>query len=282
VNTAQTTSDEQKALWNGTAGQAWVDAQALLDQMFRPFEELLAATVRARAATSVLDIGCGTGSTTLAAARLTGTKGHCMGIDISEPMIDMAKARAKQENSPARFVVADAQSHSFEPASFDLIVSRFGVMFFSNPVQAFANLNSAARRNAELCLVTWRHASENPFMTTAERAAAPLLPDMPARKPHGPGQFAFADPDLVHQILDDSGWTEVKLQPVDFECSFPASGLMPYLTRLGPLGVFLQQTDEPTRKRVTETVRQAFEPYVRNEEVRFNAACWVTSARKEQ
>src|SRR6185503_10080916 len=101
-------------------------------------------------ASRVLDVGCGTGSTTLAVARLLQAKGGCTGIDISGPMIAAARARAKQEGTPARFIQANAQTHAFEPASFDMIVSRFGVMFFSDPVQAFANLRHAATNDAEL------------------------------------------------------------------------------------------------------------------------------------
>ena len=141
----------------------------------------------------VLDVGCGTGSTTLAVARLLGAKGRCTGIDISEPMIAAARARAEREGTPASFIRADAQTHAFEPASFDMIISRFGVMFFDDSVRAFANLRRAARDDAELRFIAWRSAAENPFMTTAERAAAPLLPNLPARRPDAPGQFAFAD-----------------------------------------------------------------------------------------
>ena len=153
----------------------------------------------------VLDVGCGTGSTTLAVARRLGAKGRCIGIDISEPMIAAARARAEREGTPASFIRADAQTHAFEPASFDMIISRFGVMFFDDSVRAFANLRRAARDDAELRFIAWRSAAENPFMTTAERAAAPLLPNLPARRPDAPGQFAFADRRRVYSILEESG-----------------------------------------------------------------------------
>ena len=146
----------------------------------------------------VLDVGCGTGSTTLAVARRLGAKGRCIGIDISEPMIAAARARAEREGTPASFIRADAQTHAFEPASFDMIISRFGVMFFDDSVRAFANLRRAAKQTPSLRFIAWRSAAENPFMTTAERAAAPLLPNLPARRPDAPGQFAFADRDRVH------------------------------------------------------------------------------------
>ena len=283
MNIKQHTKDnEQAALWNGRAGRAWVDAQESLDRLFTPFENLLVDEVRAAQARRVLDVGCGTGATTLAIARVLGAEGHCTGADISEPMIAVARARAGREGAPARFVCGDAQRHPFEPASFDLFVSRFGVMFFDSPVQAFSNLLNAAKGGARLRAIAWRSAAENPFMTTAERAAAPLLPNLPARKPGAPGQFAFADRDRVASILEEGGWAGIDIRPIDVECALPESDLMGYLTRLGPVGLALQdETDERRRAQVVATVRAAFEPYVRGSEVRFTAACWMIGAEAQ-
>jgi ubiquinone/menaquinone biosynthesis C-methylase UbiE len=273
---AETPVEDQKALWNGTAGAAWVQAQALLDDMYRPFEELLVEAVTAASAQRVLDVGCGTGSTTLAVSRRDGRTG--VGLDISAPMIAVARARAEREGSPARFIVADAQSYAFEPASFDAIISRFGVMFFADPLAAFANLRRALRDGGELHAIAWRQAAENPFMTAAERAAAPLLPNMPARRVDGPGQFAFADASRVRGMLERSGWAEIDLRPLDVTCVFPEKELVPYMTRLGPLGRVLDTVDEATRERVVGAVRAAFDPFVFGAEVRFNAACWMIRA----
>jgi len=116
-------------------------------------------------------------------------------------------------------------------------------------------------------------------MTTAERAAAPLLPDMPARRPDAPGQFAFADRERVSSILEESGWKGVDIQPMDVECAMPEKDLNGYFTRLGPVGLMLQEEpDEHRRAQVIETVRTAFEPFVRGGEVRFTAACWMIGA----
>lgn len=270
--------EDQQTLWNGSAGQAWVDAQTLLDDMFRPFENLLADAVSAASARQVLDIGCGTGSTTLAAARRLGAGAKCIGVDISQPMIATAKARAHRENMAVDFIVADAGNHAFEPASVDTIISRFGVMFFDDPVAAFKNLRRAARNGASLQMIAWRSAAENPFMTTAERAAAPLLAGIPPRKPDGPGQFAFADSRYVENILQQGGWAEIDIKPIDVVCTFPASDLPMYMTRLGPLGRILQAQDEAARHRIIDTVRPAFDAYITGAEVRYTAACWAISA----
>jgi len=273
------TDNQQAALWNGRAGRAWAEAQEVLDRVLKPFEDLLVEAVRAASRHRVLDVGCGAGSTTRAVARRLGARGHCVGIDISEPMIAAARTRAQREDAPASFVRADAQTHAFAPASFDMIISRFGVMFFEDPVAAFANLRRAATDDAELRFIAWRSAAENPFMTTAERAAAPLLPNIPARRPDAPGQFFLADRRRVSAILEASGWAEIDICPIDVACTLPETELVGYITRLGPLGLVLAEADERTRTQVIDMVRAAFDPYVHGTEVRFTAACWMVGAR---
>jgi SAM-dependent methyltransferase len=275
----QVNNEEQATLWNGVAGSAWIEMQPLLDEVLKPFEDLLVQAVAAKAARCVLDVGCGTGATTLAVARRLGVSGQCIGVDISEPMIAVARARAAREGSTAGFISADAQTHPFDPARFNMIISRFGIMFFADSVSAFANLRRAATDDAELCFLAWRGPEENPFMTTAERAAAPLLPNIPPREPDAPGQFAFADSGRVTRILEQGGWAEIDIQPVEAACAFAENELVRYFTQLGPLGRVLHESDEQTRARIVATVRAAFDPYVHGDEVRFNAACWRVCAR---
>jgi SAM-dependent methyltransferase len=258
---------DQKARWNKTAGNAWVDSQAMMDRLLGPLVAPLVDGIGGR----VLDVGCGTGQTTLAAVE---QGAQAVGIDISTPMIEAARVRT----DAAEFVVADAQTHPFAPASFDLVISRFGVMFFDDAVAAFANLAHAGRA---LRVIVWRTAEENSFMTTAERAAKPLLPDLPPRDPDGPGQFALGDADKVRAILTQAGWSDVDLQPLDAECTLPVSELEGYLTRLGPVGMALSDVDDTTKARVVEVLRPAFAPYVHGDDVRFTAACWLITANSE-
>ena len=270
---------EQMRLWNGARGQAWVEVQAVVDQMFGPLKDLLLGALAPSNARHVLDVGCGTGATTLAVARAGGGEARCVGIDISEPMISVARADAGRDGVSARFICADAETYGFEPGHFDAIVSRLGVMFFDDPVRAFENLRRAARGDADLHIVAWRRAEENPFMTTAERATAPFLPKLPPRRPDGPGQFAFADDARVRRILRESGWTSIDIRPVDLACSLPENELVRYFTRLGPLGQVLHETGAKTRIAIIDTVRAAFAPYVHGDVVRFTSACWMISAR---
>ena len=150
MKTTASIDSNQAALWNGHAGHAWVASQTALDQMFQPLEDRLVEAVSAQRAQHVLDVGCGTGSTTLAITRQLGANGSCLGIDISAPMLQTARERAEREAPPARFVCADAQTYAFQPAAFDMIVSRLGVMFYDDPVAAFTNLRGAARDGAAI------------------------------------------------------------------------------------------------------------------------------------
>jgi ubiquinone/menaquinone biosynthesis C-methylase UbiE len=269
----------QTELWNGEAGRAWVEAQPLVDRVLAPFERVLVDEARAAGARNVLDVGCGTGATTLA---LAATAGACTGVDISAPMLEAARARAREASSPATFVHADAATHPFEPGTFDLVASRFGVMFFEDPVAAFANLRRATTPGGALRVIVWRSREENEFMTLAERAAAPVLGDrMPA--PDGDeeektGQFAFAGERRVRSILDAAGWRDAELRPLDLECTLPAAWLVPDVTRFGALGRLLADADEATRARVTEAVLPQFDRYVHGDEVRFPTACTLVVA----
>jgi SAM-dependent methyltransferase len=250
-----------------------------MDQMLLPFEQLLVEVVGSNACSQLLDIGCGTGATTLALARSLGPQCQCTGIDVSEPMLALARARAASEPSPPSFILGDAQTHGFAAETFDTLVSRFGVMFFADPQAAFANLRRAARPGARLLALTWRSAAENPFMTSAERAAAPFLPELPPRRPNEPGQFAFADPERVRSILTNGGFHDVVLEPIDRACSVPRSELIHYVTRFGPLGRVFAQADAATQARVLEQVLSALAPYVQGSEVQFTSACWLVRAR---
>ncbi len=278
---SQTEANQAQAeLWNGQAGQNWVEQNAMLDRLFEPFERVLLDAVRQTGARQVLDVGCGAGATTFAVARGLGQEGRCIGLDLSAPLVELARRRAVETGvDNADFIVGDAQLQDFQPARFDAVISRFGVMFFDDPVTAFANLRRAARPEAGLACIVWRGAADNPFMTTGERAAAPLLPPAPPRDPNAPGQFAFGDPDRVSGLLSAAGWRDVELQPLDVACSMPAADLETYATRMGPVSLVLPSLEEDRRRAVVEAVGRGFEPFVADGLARFTAACWLVRAR---
>ena len=272
---AEIANPEQAALWNDSAGRGWAELSDRLDRLLAPFVPLALDAIGPAAGKRILDVGCGAGALTLAAAQLGG---RCLGVDISGPLIAAARARAERSGVAAEFVEADAQTHGFEPAAFDSVVSRFGVMFFADPVAAFRNLHDAARPGAALACLAWRGPAENEFMTAAERAAAAILP-LPRRDQNGPGQFGFADPERVGAILSEGGWRDASIRPVDVTCAMPESDLALYARRMGPVAQLLPTLDEALRSEVERRVDAAFRPFVRDGEASFMAACWMVTAR---
>jgi SAM-dependent methyltransferase len=252
--------------------------QPVLDGMFAGIAEMLADVAAARGAERVLDVGCGVGATTLAIARRLGSGASCTGVDISGPMIAAARERVAYEDHPPRFLLADAAAHSFKDGEFDLLVSRFGVMFFDDPVAAFARLREAIGPGGGLRFVCWRSPEENPFLTTGARAAADLLPEMPPREPGEPGPFAFAEKERLVEVLSGAGWEGVEIEPVDIPCAFPESDLSRYLARIGPIGSALREADDAKRAEVLRVARAAYQPFVNGDEVRFIARCWSVGA----
>ncbi|MEA1942076.1 MAG: class I SAM-dependent methyltransferase [Pseudomonadota bacterium] len=273
--------DTAKAIWNGVAGQNWVEAQSLLDGMFQGFEDRLAADCAEQGARYVLDVGCGTGATTLAIARRSDEAGTSTGIDISQPMITLARERAARAGAKADFICADAEDYPLDTGRYDRIVSRFGVMFFADPVRAFTNLRRATRRGGQLGVIAWRAPEENPFMTAAERAARPFLPQTQEAPLPPTGQFAFADAGRVRAILDESGWSQVRIEPLDIVCTLPETQLETWFTRLGPLGRILPGLGDASRAAVLDAVRQGYAPFIAGGTVRFTAACWMIGGVNE-
>ncbi|WP_292121439.1 class I SAM-dependent methyltransferase [Mesorhizobium sp.] len=253
--------------------------QPILDGVLAPLASLVVDAGYPGEGGTVLDIGCGAGATTLAMARRVGNGGRCVGVDISRPLVALATERARAEEvANASFEFGDAQQYAFATGRFDALVSRFGVMFFDDPVAAFANIRQAARRGGKLAFVAWRGPRENAFMTTAARAAAPFLPQAPVPDPEAPGQFAFADGARVRRILEASNWSSVKVEQVDVQCQIAERHLMTYATRLGPVGTALREVDQATAEKITAALPAAFAPFVADGEARFNAACWLVTA----
>ncbi|HET9640810.1 MAG TPA: class I SAM-dependent methyltransferase [Allosphingosinicella sp.] len=267
---------EQSAKWNDQAGRSWAELSDMLDRLLEPFVPLLLEEIGPVAGRRILDVGCGAGAVTLAMA---GRGASGVGLDISAPLIEAARARAERLGlTTAEFVRDDAQTHRFGAAGFDALVSRFGVMFFADPVAALRNLRSAVRPGGRLACLAWRSPAENGFMTAAERAAAELV-RLPERVENGPGQFGFADCERVRAILEESGWNAVGIRAVDVACRMPRRDLDIYARRMGPVADLLPTLDGAVRSEVERKVDAAFLPWVEEDEARFTAACWMVTAR---
>lgn len=278
-DTIQAPNHDQAAFWNAAAGRTWAELQDLLDRVLAPFVEPVVQAGFPGVGGRVVDIGCGAGATTLAMARRLGPDGLALGVDISGPLVETARARAADAGLAAAFVQADAQTYAFEPAAFDAAISRFGVMFFEDPEAAFANIRRSLRRDGRLAFVAWRSPAENPLVTTVARAAAPFLPPTPPPIPNAPGQFGFADGERTRSILEAAGWRDVAVRPLDMPQRVPEADLLAYVTRLGPVGGALRNADAATNAEVTRALEAAIQPFVQGGDAHFTSGCWLVTAR---
>ncbi len=204
----------EAAYWSSPAGQKWVDHQESLDRLFGGITEALLREALPQPGEHVLDLGCGTGATTFTFSRHIAPGGTITGLDISPVMLGLARTRA--ENAGAAGLVfreADAQTFPFAPNSFDLLVSRFGCMFFSDPPRAFRNLRLAVRPGGRVWLATWSAMTENPWMAIPREIAVARLGAPPKAAPNEPGPFAFADRDYAIGILTEAGFLDVEAAP---------------------------------------------------------------------
>jgi SAM-dependent methyltransferase len=267
--------------WNGAMGETWVRLQEHLDDQFVPLTETAIDRAAVREGERILDVGCGTGKTTLELAERVGTGGKVLGLDISGPMLELARRRlASTGLAQASFEQVDAQTHAFSPSSFDLVFSRFGVMFFADPVAAFGNLRSALRKGGRLTFMCWRAPNENPWIAIPMAAAFQHIPRPPAPPPGAPGEFAFADGERVRAILSEAGFADVRVDPVDGTIGRSSLDDAVFMTlNMGPVAAVLRDTGGDKREIVAEAVRGALAPHMRPEGLHLPAAVWIAQAR---
>jgi SAM-dependent methyltransferase len=203
---------QQIEYWNATAGETWAQFQELLDRQIEPLGLAAIDVLDPAKGEHIIDIGCGCGQTSLALAARVGSTGSVVGVDISEPMLAVAR-RARQASVVFRQL--DAQTDDLGQGVFDAAFSRFGVMFFSDSVSAFANIRGSLKPDGPLAFVCWRALAENPWMQAPLQAALPLLPPMAPPDPVAPGPFAFADASRVRSILSQAGFASVTISPFD-------------------------------------------------------------------
>ncbi len=263
--------------WKSTGSNAWVTLQPLLDRLYQPISDAILAQVPVAPDARVLDIGCGPGATTLQMARrLTG--GLCLGVDVSEPLLTLARTRAETEGlTSADFRLADAQTAVFD-APFDALISRFGVMFFPDPGAAFANLRGALKAGGRLSFACWRGPEDNPLAGLPDAVARLLIPNLQTPPTSGPGRFAFADPEKVRSILQGAGWSHIEIVPLDVPTPLSVAELVEMCLRLGPVGAAMPGLDEPLQKQLHDAMTRRVEQEARDGVVPMTAACWLVSA----
>jgi SAM-dependent methyltransferase len=273
---------DQIAYWNGPGGQRWANRQQTQDVVLAPIADLLIDRARPTAGERVIDVGCGSGATTIAFARKVAPSGHAFGVDISGPMLARARESAPTE-LPVEFVLADATVYPFDPASFDLLASRFGVMFFADPAMSFSNMRKALRPSGRLAFVCWREPRENPFFMAPLQAVYKHVPKLPPQGPEDPGPFAFASEARVHRILGEAGFTGIAMEPCDLALDVAIGrgidAAVQGALEIGPASRALEGHPEDVRAAATNSIREALAVYAKGETVPLPASIWIVTAR---
>ena len=268
----------EAAYWNEAGGERWVENIDRLESMLQVMNEYLLARAAPRHGERVLDIGCGGGVTSAAFAEAVGEDGHVDGADISAVILDVARRRYADRANLA-FTTADAGVHPFEPGTYDLITSRFGVMFFPAPTDAFANLMRAGRSGGRLVFMCWRSLPENPWMGEPVAAAFTVLPRPEKADPDAPGPFSLADPAKVERILRDAGYRDIALSPIDETLNLgELEPALNFMTKMGPAAEPLKEASSAKREAAIAAMRAAMSPRATPNGVLMPAATWLVEA----
>lgn len=280
------TNSYQVKDWNGQSGERWVANQIRLDAMLAPFGDAAIAAARVEAGERIVDVGCGAGTTSYALAAQTGSHGHVLGVDISEPLIARARADAPAE-MPVAFDLADAGSAPLAQNGFDLIFSRFGVMFFDDPVASFAHLRGALKAGGRLVFVCWRTAAENDWVRLPMGAVRSIVPPPAPPDPEAPGPFSFGDASRIERILSAAGFVDILIRPFDQDIPFghgasreaAIDDAVDMAFQVGPLSRLLADQPDAIRAAATDAVRAAFAEKPGERSVIINGAAWIVTAR---
>ena len=274
----------QVEAWNGPMGAQWAANEARTERGLAPVLDALIDWAAPRLGSRVVDIGCGAGGTTLALARVVGPTGTVIGLDVSSVILDVARARLAEATN-TRLELADALSWTLADDPADLLFSRFGVMFFGDPVAAFANLRRALAPGGRFAFAAWAGLADNPWVTVPLQAAQTVVPPPPgpdAPDQYEPGQFAFGNPARVFRILHDAGYGPVTLRGFDFTMRFPADDLAQTaigMTSMGSIGRLLRDRSDDERSRAAAAIQAVLPPYVTGDKVVLPARVWLFDAQ---
>ena len=276
---AQDNSD-QIAYWNGPVGETWAQRQAQMDAAMADISSRLIEAVDPQVGDRIVDIGCGSGATTLAYAEAAGETGAVLGVDVSKPLIRLAKDRAADAGLLARFIVSDAATHPFETRSYDLIASRFGVMFFVDPIAAFTNFQTALKPDGRLVFVCWRSVAENPFAKIPLMAGRAAAPQVEGPKPRAPGPFAFAEQDYLAEVLRQAGFdASIARLDATFTIGPTANAAAQQMVEGGFAARFAAELDDAGVVALRQVIEAEYVRFETSKGVVCPAACWLVTAR---
>lgn len=281
--TPQENDAAQRAFWNSDAAMRWLKRQEETDATLAPVDAAAITRAAPQAGEHVLDIGCGCGASTIALAQRVGAEGRIVGVDISEPMLERARYRTA-ELPEVETLLADAAAHRFPAESFDLMFSRFGVMFFGDPAAAFAHLRGALKPNGRLVFACWRPFPENPWMMIPFNAATKHVPRPPRPGPEDPGPFSFADTERVTRILTQAGFSAPVFEKFDFVMDIAGGrgvdAAVESAAQIGAAAGALKDQPDELRQRALGEMRDALAAHESSGRVELAASVWIVSTRR--
>lgn len=270
-------NEAQAESWDGTEGGYWAAHHEQFDLVLGYYQPMFETACGVRIDDHVLDIGCGTGATTRAAARAA-RRGTALGVDLSSCMLDLARVLAAQEGLVnVRFERADVQVHPFPAAAFDVAISRTGAMFFGDPEQAFLNIGRALTSGGRLTLLTWQPTSRNAWFAAF---AAALLGTAPTPPPHAPGPFSMSDPHQVRRLLEATGFRDIEITGLTGPTTYGRTVDEAHKHLMGQLGWMLENRAPEDRPRATQALRDTLAAHAGSEGVQFDSATWLVTAQR--
>ena len=276
-------NSESQKYWNEEGGNKWADNIDVVEGMIMSLHDMLIEQIAATESESVLDIGCGGGITSIKLAEQVGPAGSVLGVDVSEPILAVANSRAKGISN-LDFQHSDAATAELGEDRFDIITSRFGVMFFDDPVIAFANLHTALKPSGRMVFICWRSLEDNPWMSEPAKAAFEILPppaDAEKPDPKAPGPFSLADPDHLQSILSSAGFNNIELQAMDKAISMGnLDDTIAFLMKMGPAAEVLKEANEEQKQTVGKAMKEIMSKYISDKDVKVPSATWIVSASK--
>jgi SAM-dependent methyltransferase len=269
--------------WDGPSGEHWAAEAARYDRLNQAFADRIVDVLAPQPGEAVLDVGCGNGALSLAIAPRVGPDGSVIGLDISSPMLGVARARAAEVGlTNVTFEKGDAQLHPLPDATFDGLVSRFGVMFFDDPTAAFTNLGRALKPGGRMAFACWQALPSNDWLMVPFGAALQHVPMPDLGPPESPGPFSLADPDTIRTMLDRAGFVDVDLEAVTRPMLLGASpdDAVWFLQRTDIAQGLMKDVDEPTAARAWAAVRDALASHLTERGVELNGTAWLVSGRR--